>query len=68
MRYLSFLAIIYPLFLTLIIAGLALQMIQKGGLRNLRTLAKAYTDTVVRQSQGKLGLEATRQLKEVVFG
>ena len=40
-------------------------MFQKGGARTLRTLARAYTDSLVRQGQGRGAAESLKQMKEV---
>lgn len=42
-------------------SGLALEMVQKGGIKNLRTLARAYTDVLVRARQGRLATEGSKQ-------
>ena len=49
----------------LIPAGMVAQIFQKGGARTLRTLARAYTDSLLRQGQGKVAAESLRQMKEV---
>ena len=43
------------------------QIFQEGGARTLRTLARAYTDSLVRQGQVNGAAESLKQMKEVKF-
>jgi len=49
----------------MLIAGVVAQILHKGGIRTLRTLARACTDSMVRQGQGKVAAESLKQMKEV---